>query len=141
MADSARTPSVNLRIAVLYCQHSVSVDAAITAACERAAGFSVQAVLMPCSSKVQASHLLKILDDGCDGVEVIACPAAACRFLVGSTRAEKRVAYVRQLLDRVHLGSDRVGLTRGSGLSAESFMSIVAARAEAVKLLETGVNL
>ena len=119
-------------IVLLYCQHSVRRDADITAASARSNGFAVRAVLMPCSSKVQVSDVLKVLETGVDGVEVVACPDKACRFLVGSCRAEKRIRYACALLDQAGMGAARLGLSRAVGLTADELIDLAAARAQAV---------
>ena len=84
-------------IVVLYCQRCIRKDADVDVEADRASGFSVQPVMMPCSSKIEVPYILKILERGADAVEVVACPADGCRFLVGSLRAEKRIDYVRGL--------------------------------------------
>ncbi len=122
-----------IRIAVLYCQHTVCRKASVAPAAEKVKGITVRAAMMPCSSKVQASHLLKILDQEADGVEVVACADQACRFLNGSRRAAKRVAYTRRLLDEVGVGAERVGISREAGASAEQLMELAVARAAAVE--------
>ena len=124
-------------IVVLYCQQAVPRAGGLAARAEKVEGFSLRTVMMPCSSKVQAYQLLQILDDGADGVEVVACPDAACRFLVGSRRAEKRVEYARGLLDDVGVGGDRLGITRKSGVGTDELLSLARARARAVQQLRT----
>ena len=79
--------------------------------------------------------MLKILELGADAVQVVGCPADACRFLVGSTMAEKRVERARGLLDEIGMGADRVGLSRSERLSAEGLIGLAEARATAVKPL------
>jgi len=135
MGDDLGGPGFEPEIVVLYCQHCVGEDADVVAEATRVSGFSVQPVLMPCSSKVEIPHVLRILERGVDGVEVVACPESACRFLVGSARTERRVEYVRRLLDEAGIGAQRVGISRGSRLSATELMGLAAGRAEAVRAL------
>jgi F420-non-reducing hydrogenase iron-sulfur subunit len=135
MGDDLKEPGFEPEIVVLYCQHCVGADAAVIAEADRVSGFSVQPVLMPCSSKVEIPHVLRILERGVDGVEVVACPESRCHFLVGSLRAEKRVEYIRCLLDEIQIGAERVGISRGSGLSAKELMRLAAGRAEAARTL------
>jgi coenzyme F420-reducing hydrogenase delta subunit len=111
----------------------VSEDAEVTTSAEQASGFSLQSVMMPCSSKIETSYVLKILGRGVDAVEVVVCPPERCRFLVGSLRAGKRIAYIRGLLDEAHIGAERVGISHGSRLSAEQLMDLAASRARAAR--------
>ena len=53
----------NTRIVVFYCQHTVSDLAQIDPVTDRAEGLYVKPVMLTCSSKIQVSHLLKILDE------------------------------------------------------------------------------
>ena len=116
------------RVVMLYCQNCIKPGA------ERdlASASSMQAVMMPCSSKVQIPHILKILAEGAAGVEVVACPEKACRFLVGSCKAEKRINRVRELLAMAGLSPQRAGLTRGADLSADDLAGFAAARLDAI---------
>jgi coenzyme F420-reducing hydrogenase delta subunit len=132
---SPKESSFEPQVVVLYCQHCVSEDANIKTTADRASGFSVQLVMMPCSSKLESSYILKLLERGADAVEVVACPSDGCRFLVGSLRAEKRIAYVRGLLDEAQIGAERVGISRGSGLLVHELMGLAASRAQAVQTL------
>ena len=122
-------------IVVLYCQHCASDEADIAAEASGKSGFAVRCVMMPCSSKVQAHHILRILEEGADGVEVVGCPAGKCRLLVGSSRAEKRVNYAARLLDEIGMAGERVGMSRGQGLSVQELMVPAKARADAVVAL------
>jgi coenzyme F420-reducing hydrogenase delta subunit len=122
-------------VVVLYCQHCVAEDADVAAAAKSVSGFKPRFVVMPCSSKVEASHALRLLEQGADGVAVVGCPEKRCRFLVGSTMAEKRIEYARRLLEEIRMGADRLGMDRGGHLSAAQLMEIAEHRASAVRAL------
>jgi len=136
MNEMTESQNGETRIVVLYCQHSVGNDVDITSCAKSVAGVRVRPAMMPCSSKVQVSHLLSILDKEADGVEVIVCPEGCCELLIGSKRAVKRIEYARGLLDDIGVGPDRLGISHGAGLPADEFVKRVAARAEAVMNLE-----
>lgn len=122
-------------VVVLYCQNCVAEGADAAAVSKSVSGFKPRFVVMPCSSKVEASHVLKLLDEGADGVQVVGCPENRCRFLVGSTMAEKRIEYGRGLLDEIGMGADRLGMERGARLSATDLTELAERRAAAVRLL------
>ena len=136
MSETTESRNGETRIVVLYCQHSVGDDVDVTSCAKQVAGVRVRPAMMPCSSKVQVSHLLSILDQEADGVEVITCPVSCCDFLVGNERAIKRVEYACGLLDDIGVGSKRLGISHGASMSADEFVKQVAARAEAVMNLE-----
>jgi F420-non-reducing hydrogenase iron-sulfur subunit len=122
-------------VVVLYCQNCVAEPVDTAALLKDVSGFEPRLVVMPCSSKVEASHVLKLLDEGADGVQVVGCPENQCRFLVGSTMAEKRIEYARGLLDEVRMGADRLGMERGDRLSATQLTELAERRAAAVRPL------
>ena len=132
----SETADSQTRIVVLYCQHSVGDDVDVTSCAKKVAGARVRPAMMPCSSKVQVSHLLSILDQEADGVEVITCPVERCEFLVGNERAVKRVEYARGLLGDIGIGPERLGISHGASMSADEFVKRITARAEAVMNLE-----
>ncbi len=136
MSETTESRNGEPRIVVLYCQHSVASDEDIASCAKSIPGVRVRTAVMPCSSKVQVSHLLEILDQEADGVEVITCPIDCCGLLLGNRRAIKRVEYARGLLDRIGVGADRLGISHGAELSADEFVERAAARAKAVMNLE-----
>ncbi len=107
-------------IVVLYCNRSVGSAADVAAAPGLVKDCLVRLVAMPCSSKVEVPHILKLLAEGADGVLILACPEGGCQFLVGSARAEKRVRYTQSLLQAAGLAEKRVGIVREKRFSAET---------------------
>jgi coenzyme F420-reducing hydrogenase delta subunit len=138
MSKTAEAQNGKPRIVVLYCQHSIKDDVDVTACARKVERARVRPAMMPCSSKVQVSHLLDILDQEADGVEVIACPTECCGHLIGSKRAAKRVEYTRRLLDQIGVEPERLGISYGVGLSSNAFLTRVAGRSDAV--LNLGKN-
>lgn len=122
-------------IVLLYCQHCAGDGVRPVDSIRREPGFTARAVAMPCSSKVESRQLFKLLEKGADGIEIVACPDGSCGFLVGSNRAERRVAYVRGILEEIHYGAERVGIIRDSGLSEEALLALAAERADRVRPL------
>jgi coenzyme F420-reducing hydrogenase delta subunit len=98
-------------IVILYCQHAAADQHQAVVASQQATGLSIRPKMMPCSSKIEVPHLLRILEQGADAVELVACPEGACRFLVGNQKAEKRVRYASELLQQAGVGS---AVERGS---------------------------
>jgi len=81
--------------------------------------FSVQEVMVPCTGKLQPEHLLKAFEAGADLVCVIACDEQNCHYVEGSRRAQRRVEFVRGLLDELGLGGDRLLLFHLPGSAKE----------------------
>lgn len=119
---TAGTPNVVL----LYCRQCVAADVS-------AADFPNRAEMLPCSSKIRVSHLMKILAGGADAVELVACPEESCRQMVGSRRAERRVEYARGLLVAAGISGERIGISRGTDLSAQDLRDLAAQRAKKLR--------
>ncbi|HWR73160.1 MAG TPA: hydrogenase iron-sulfur subunit [Nitrospirota bacterium] len=112
------------RIVVVYCRNAVSSAAELLEGSYTAKGFRAYFAALPCSSKIEPSYPLKILADGADGVLVVACPEGRCRNLVGNVRAEKRINYVRALLDKARMGAERLTLERGENLTEKDLLAL-----------------
>lgn len=76
---------------------------------------SVELVELPCAGRIDVRAILAAFERGADGVFVAGCPTHECLNLSGSLRAEKRVNRVKELLDEVGLGRERLVLYRVSG--------------------------
>ena len=135
MPKEASAGDFEPEIVLLYCEHSVNSGSGKSSLSLKTSGFKARTAVLPCSSKVEVGYLLKILEEGADGVEVVGCPEAQCRFFVGSNRAEKRVAYARSLISEVGMGAERIGMTRGEKISAERLSEVASLRSGAVKAL------
>jgi len=122
-------------IVVLYCRHSTNGQTGAADAVRKGPGFKARLVMMPCSSKVEIEHMVKILEGGADGIQVVGCPGQLCQFLVGNTKAERRTERVRQLLKEIEFGAERVAMTRKNGLEEGDLMDIAGRRADAVRTL------
>ena len=68
----------------------------------------VHEIALPCAGRLQPEHLLKAFEAGADAVCIITCARDDCCYIEGSLRAERRAEYVRQLLDEIGLGRERL---------------------------------
>ena len=91
--------------------------------------------VVPCSSKIQLPHLLRVLEARADGVIVFACPEEECQLLEGSSRVQRRIEYAQELLKQVGMGADRFALVRGREMGAEEALKLVDEFAGAVEKL------
>lgn len=120
------------QIVLLYCEHCTSRGAAALSTTVKSDSFSARMEMLPCSSKVEASYVLKILEKGADGVEVVGCPVGACRFLEGTIRAEKRIEFAKKHLATIGMGAERLGMTRGADFTKDQLVAIAQKRAQVV---------
>ena len=135
MVNSRENADFQPDVVVLYCQHCLAQNSEAKKKLDSGSRFKPRLLMMPCSSKVEVSHVLKILSEGADAVQVVGCKTDNCRFLVGSLMAEKRIEHTRRLLDESLMGADRLGMKRGQNLTFDELISFAEERAKAVKAL------
>ena len=78
----------------------------------KADGFPANVTInrLPCGGKLEVTMLLKAFENGADGVYMVGCPADKCHNLMGSQRAAKRVAAVKQALAELGVESERAAM-------------------------------
>lgn len=91
----------------------------------RAVAKGVHKVELPCSSRLEALHVLKAFENGADGVIVIACPDSMCRMQKGSKFVAKRIAFIKHLMSETGMNPDRLMMFQPDVPSAPSFSEIV----------------
>jgi len=96
---------------------------------------TVRIILLPCTGKVDALHLMKAFEDGADGVFVAGCLEGQCHYLEGNLRAKKRVAYVKRLLAEVDIDPERIEMFNLSSAMGGRFAEIVEEMTQKIKEL------
>ena len=86
---------------------------------------AVELVRLPCTGKSETGLLLECLEKGHPGVLVLGCPADNCKFLIGSTRAGKRVQMTRRILKEAGLSEERVRMDFVSSVDSHRLARIV----------------
>jgi coenzyme F420-reducing hydrogenase delta subunit len=97
---------------------------------------AVELVRLPCTGKAETGLLLACLERGHPGVLVLGCPADNCKFLVGSTRAGKRVQATRRILKEAGLSEERVRMDFVSSVDAHRLGRIVREMRERLNAIE-----
>ena len=98
----------------------------------------VQLVELPCAGRIDPRMILAAFEEGADGVFVAGCPAHECLNLIGSSRAQKRIERVHNILDTVGLGRERLKMYHVSGTHGPRFAQIATEMAERVE--QMGAN-
>ncbi len=96
------------KITLFYCINSFNESAYLPLTGRN--DYEIKIVRLPCSSMVKDVFLLRAFEAGSDGVLVLVCPEDQCRYVEGSIRAKKRVAWVRNLLDEIGLDGRRLSI-------------------------------
>ncbi len=78
----------------------------------------VRIIQVPCTGKVDILHLLTAFEEGADGVFVAGCLEGDCHFIEGNLHAKRRVTRVKEILEQVGVGGERLemyNLSAGQG--------------------------
>lgn len=96
---------------------------------------NVKILKLPCSGRAEIIHLMKAFEDGADGVFVAGCLEGDCHYQLGNLRARKRVAYVKEILDQVGIGGERIAMYNLSAGQGPRFAEIAREMTEIIKKL------
>jgi F420-non-reducing hydrogenase iron-sulfur subunit len=96
---------------------------------------NVRIVKLPCSGRVDIIHLMKAMEGGADGVYVAGCLEGDCHYQAGNLRAKKRVAFVREILDKIGIGGERVAMYNLSAGQGPRFAEIAREMTEKIRAL------
>lgn len=96
---------------------------------------NVKIIKLPCSGRVDIIHIMKAMEEGADGVFVAGCLEGDCHYQLGNLRAKKRVAYVREILDKIGVGGERVCMYNLSAGQGPRFAEIAREMTEKIRSL------
>ena len=69
---------------------------------------NVRIIHTPCTGKIEMEHILAAFEKGIDGVLVAGCLEGGCHFQEGNLRARKRTDRIREMLDEIGVGGERL---------------------------------
>ena len=96
---------------------------------------NVKLVKMPCTGKTDIQYILNAFENGADGVYVVGCPIGNCHHVRGNERARIRVDKVKELLDEIGIGRERVEMYFVSGGMGETFAQVAQEMTERIRAL------
>ncbi len=96
---------------------------------------NVRIIHTPCTGKLEMEHILAAFEKGVDGVLVAGCLEGGCHFQEGNLRARKRTDRIRQLLDEIGVGGQRLMMVNLSAAMAPTFVQRVEDIVQAVRAL------
>jgi len=104
----------NLTVALFYCQNTPGSGEYERRSLEKRFRGSLRLYPLPCSGRLEASHLVQALEEFADAAFVITCPKGECRYFEGNLRAGKRVQHVQNIIKSIGLKGERVGFVMNS---------------------------
>ena len=94
---------------------------------------NVRVMHVPCTGKIEMENILSAFEKGIDGVLIAGCLEGGCHFLEGNLRAKKRSEYLREMLDQIGVGRERLRMVNLSAAMAPTFVERVKEIVETVK--------
>ncbi len=115
----------NPKIVAFCCEESgmPAYEHALSLGLELPDGLKV--VALPCGGKAETGYIMKALDEGADAVMIFACYEGNCKYVRGNVRAEKRVNYLKERLEKIGLSPDRVAFCPVAPASGARFAELV----------------
>ena len=96
---------------------------------------NVRIVHTPCTGKIEMEHILDAFEKGIDGVLVAGCLEGGCHFLEGNLRARQHIGRMREILDEIGVGAERLKMVNLSAAMAPTFVERVEEIVETVRAL------
>jgi coenzyme F420-reducing hydrogenase delta subunit len=86
---------------------------------------NIRIVHSPCTGKIEMEHILDAFEKGIDGVLVAGCLEGGCHFIEGNLRAKRRIEKIREMLEAIGVGAERLRMVNLSAAMAPTFVERV----------------
>jgi len=86
---------------------------------------NIRIIRVPCSGRVNPLLVLKCFQQGADGVLISGCHPGDCHYNEGNYHARRRFALLRDFLDYLGIGRERLCLEWVSASEGQRFAQIV----------------
>lgn len=96
---------------------------------------NIKIIKVPCTGRVAIIHIMDAMERGADGVLVAGCLEGDCHYQYGNLRARRRVNFVRDMLERIGVGGERVAMYNLSAGMGPRFAEIAREMTEIVRKL------
>jgi coenzyme F420-reducing hydrogenase delta subunit len=112
-------------ILIFTCQYCSYAAADLAGSERRDYPANTTIIRLPCSGRVDETHILSAFENGADGVLVTGCLEGTCHFLAGNYRAKARVKRVKEILDSIGIDGRRVKMANLSAGQGAVFIDFV----------------
>jgi F420-non-reducing hydrogenase iron-sulfur subunit len=96
---------------------------------------NIKFIRMPCTGKTDIRYILNALEQGADGVYVVACPIGNCHHVRGNERGRARLKRTWEIIAEIGLEGDRLGMFFMSGSQANTFAAAAHTMTERIRTL------
>jgi F420-non-reducing hydrogenase iron-sulfur subunit len=122
-------------IVAFCCSNCASSAADIAEGMKKPLPDNVKIIQVPCTGRIETLHLLKPFEEGADGVYVAGCQEDSCQYVSGITKAVKRVAHVKKILEQLDMEPERIHLYHLSAGKGQEFVDVALEMTDKVKAL------
>jgi F420-non-reducing hydrogenase iron-sulfur subunit len=122
---SASTQTWEPEIIAFCCNYCAYAAADLAGAKRMQYPPNVRVIHSPCTGKIEMEHLLGAFEKGVDGILIAGCLEGGCHFQEGNLRARKRSDRIRDMLDEIGVGRDRLIMVNLSAAMAPTFVQRV----------------
>lgn len=123
------------QIIAFCCNYCAYAAADLAGSQRRQYPSNVRIIHTPCTGKIEMEHILDAFLKGIDGILVAGCLEGGCHFLEGNLRARKRTDRIREMLEEIGVGAERLKMVNLSAAMAPTFVASVEAIVDMVKAL------
>jgi len=123
------------RILAFCCSNCASSAANVANGMKKALPDNVKIVQVPCTGRIEVLHLLKPFEEGADGVYVAGCQEDSCQYVSGISKAAKRVAHVKKMLEALDIEPERINLFNLSAGKGQEYVEAACQMVDTVKHL------
>jgi coenzyme F420-reducing hydrogenase delta subunit len=122
-------------VIVFACNYCAYAAADLAGSQRRQYPPNVRIIHTPCTGKIEMEHILDAFLKGIDGILVAGCLEGGCHFIEGNLRARKRTDRIREMLDEIGVGTERLRMVNLSAAMAPTFVESVQAMVDTVRAL------
>lgn len=135
MTNHQSSPTFEPEITAFYCVYCGYMAADTAGALQVQYPANVKFVRMPCTGKTDIRYLLEALEQGADGVYLVACPIGNCHHVRGNERGLARLNRARKILKEIGMEEERLDMFFMSGSQARTFAQAAETMTERVRNL------
>jgi F420-non-reducing hydrogenase iron-sulfur subunit len=128
-------PDFEPEIIVFACHYCAYAAADLAGSKRMQYSPNVRIIHTPCTGKIEMEHILDAFLKGIDGILVAGCLEGGCHFLEGNLRARKRTDRIREMLEEIGVGGERLKMVNLSAAMAPTFVESVQVMVETVRTL------
>jgi len=86
---------------------------------------NIRVIRVPCSGRVNPFYIIKVLQNGIDGVLISGCHPGDCHYISGNLVARRKFALLKSFLEYIGIEPERVQFSWVSAAEGGRFVDII----------------